>query len=240
MKKTILLAIFSLLFLGCAKDKEVDGKKIFRESMDYHDPSNSWENTTLNIHIQEPRTLNPHRYSVVELDNSDNTFRLKRNRDDNISEHIIDKNGSSSVLLNGEIATDTALINKYRLDPSRNIGYRQFYQIFYGLPMSLENRISEIKNTMETTFANQECYKVEIELKEPMFSKDWNLFISKSTKEIIGIEIVTKDKPAEGERLYFEKTITINEIRIPRIRHWHELSDDSYSGTDIIIDILTD
>ena len=72
-----------------------------------------------------------------------------------------------------------------------------------------------------------------------MLSKAWSLFLSKSTKEVIGLEIVSEDEPGEGERLYFENTMTINEIRIPRIRHWHELSDDSYSGTDIIILELT-
>jgi hypothetical protein len=213
---------------------------ILRESIAYHDPSNSWQNTVLKIHIQEPRTLNPHRYSIIELANSDNTFSLKRNRDDNISEHIIDKDGNSSVLWNGVIAADTALVRKYRLDPSRNAGYREFYQIFYGLPMSLEDRILEMKNATEANFNKQQCYKLEIELKEPMFSKHWSLFLSKSTKEVLGIEIVSEDNPDEGERLYFENTITINQIIIPRIRHWHELKDNAYSGTDIIIGALTD
>ena len=106
----------------------------------------------MKIHMQEPRTLNPHRYSVVGLNNSDSTFRLERNRGEHISEHIIDKEGNSSVLMNGKVVTDTALINKYRLDPSRNTGYREFYQVFYGLPMSLKDRILEINNVSETKF----------------------------------------------------------------------------------------
>ncbi|MDF0715906.1 DUF6503 family protein [Muricauda sp. 334s03] len=235
MKRAFIITL-TILFWGCHQEKTIEGKQILSQSMDYHDPQKSWSNTKLNIHIQEPRVLNPHRYSVLELDNSDNSFKLKRNRDEHISEHIIDKNGKSSVLLNGQIVIDTTLINKYRLDTSRNIGYKEFYQLFYGLPMSLNDWILEVKNTSETTFDNKDCYKVDVELKKPMFSKDWSLFISKSNKEIVGIEIASPDKPDEGERLYFEKSITINGIKIPRIRHWHELKNNNYSGTDIIIE----
>lgn len=55
-----------------------------------------------------------------------------------------------------------------------------------------------------------------------------------------GIEIIFTDKPNKGERIYFDEHIIINGIKIPRIRHWHELKDDTYSGTDIIIKELTD
>ncbi len=240
MKDAILFTFITLFFGGCLQEEAIDGSTILSESMAYHDPSNSWENTILQIHVQEPRMLNPHRYSIIKMDNTDNSFSLKRNRDDNISEHIIDQDGNSSVLWNGEITSDTALVNKYRLDPARNAGYREFYQIFYGLPMSLEDRILKINHASETTFNQQACYQLSIELKEPMFSKEWRLFLLKATKEIIGIEIVSRDKPDGGERLYFEKIIKINQILIPRIRHWHQLKDDTYSGTDIIIGEIND
>jgi len=62
--KTILIAVNTMVVLGCGQDKTIDGEKILSESIAYHDPSNSWNNTVLKIHIQEPRTLNPGRALV--------------------------------------------------------------------------------------------------------------------------------------------------------------------------------
>lgn len=42
------------------------------------------------------------------------------------------------------------------------------------------------------------------------------------------------DDNTKGERLYFDKSITINGITIPRIRHWYEMNDE-FSGSDIIL-----
>lgn len=194
----------------------------------------------MNLHIQEPRIANPHRYSILQLDNSTDFFKLSRNRDQHISEHVIDNNGNSFVLLNGKAETDTALIKKYRLDASRNIGYKSFYQLLYGLPMSLNDSLKEIVSVSESVFNEEQCFKIEMELKEPVISKFWNLFVSRSTMEIKGVEIIVSDKPDGGERIYFDGLIMVNGIKIPRIRHWHELKSNTYSGTDVIIKELTD
>lgn len=55
-----------------------------------------------------------------------------------------------------------------------------------------------------------------------------------------GIEITFPDKPNEGERIYFDGIIMINGIKTPQIRHWHELKDDSYAGSDLIIKELSE
>ncbi|MEM1337541.1 MAG: DUF6503 family protein [Bacteroidota bacterium] len=235
-----MLAVFVLFLFGCNQDKALDGKLILEKTITQHDALNSWNKTKLNLHIQEPRIANPHRYSILQLDNSTDFFKLSRNRDQHISEHVIDNNGNSFVLLNGKAETDTALIKKYRLDASRNIGYKSFYQLLYGLPMSLNDSLKEIVSVSESVFNEEQCFKIEMELKEPVISKFWNLFVSRSTMEIKGVEIIVSDKPDGGERIYFDGLIMVNGIKIPRIRHWHELKSNTYSGTDVIIKELTD
>lgn len=239
MKASILL-ISVLLIFGCKQEETLDGKQILEQTIAQHDPSNAWNETQLYLHIQEPRIANPQRYSILALDNATNSFRLSRNRDQYLSEHIIDGSGNSTVLLNGETNIDTALVNKYRLDPARNIGYKNFYHLLYGLPMSLNSSLEKIIEVSETEFNQESCYQITIELKEPMISKFWNLLVSKSSMEVKGVEIIIPDNPDAGERLYFEGLITVNGIKIPRIRHWHELKNDTYSGTDIIVKELVD
>nr|WP_321232739.1 DUF6503 family protein [uncultured Psychroserpens sp.] len=239
MKGEILLILAFSLF-GCHQKQTLDGEFILKEAISKHDSLNVWNTTKLHIHIQEPRLSNPYRYSILELDNSSDSFKLSRNRDQYISEHIVESTENSYVLLDGKIETDSVLIKKYRLDPSRNIKYKDFYNQFYGLPMSLNNSVEKIFNTSESIFNNEECYKIETKLNKSVISRYWIIYVSKYNKTIKGLEIVFPDKPNKGERIYFEGFVIINGIKIPRIRHWHELKDNMYSGTDVIVKELTD
>lgn len=233
--KVKILGILALLLLGCNQEKELSGKIILRKTIMKHDSLNSWDKTKLAIHIQEPRISKPHRYSILKLDNSTNSFELSRNREQHVSKHIIDSLGNNFVLLDGKTEIDTVSIKKYRLDSSRNIGYKNFYKLLYGLPMSLNHSLKKIIGTSEKTFNEEECYKIEIELKEAVISEYWNLYVSKSDMMVKGIEIIFPDSLDKGERIYFDELIVLNGMKIPRIRHWHKYYDDAYSGTDIII-----
>ncbi|MBS9463046.1 hypothetical protein KIM67_11540 [Flagellimonas sp. 389] len=232
------LLIFGLLLtlsFGYGQEPKLHGRSILEKAMTVHDSLDKWKAASLNFHIQEPRISNPHRYSILKLDNSKNTFELTRNRETHISKHIIESDGNSIVLLDGKVETDTVLIKKYRLDASRNIGYKNFYKLLYGLPMSLENMIGSVLQTSNSNFNDESCYKVEIELKDAIISKFWNVYISKTDMTLKGVDLVFPNKPEKGDRIYFEGIIEIDGIKIPRIRHWHELKDDSYSGSDLII-----
>ncbi|MEO9884206.1 MAG: DUF6503 family protein [Balneola sp.] len=233
--KSFTLLAFSILSLSCAQQAEIDAHKILDQSISFHDPDSNWDKAVLDVHIQEPRVSNPYRYSIVKLDNNLNTFELSRNRDQYISTHIIDQNGKSTVLLDGVTVIDSTLIEKYRLDASRNIRYKDFYELIYGLPMSLSKSVAKMNETNDQLFNEKESFKVEVELEQPIISKHWNLFISKKDYQLVGIEIFFPDEPEKGERLYFEGIVTINKMKLPRIRHWHTYNDDSYSGSDIII-----
>ncbi len=227
-----------LILASCATDEKnkLSGEEVLYQSIKYHDPKDNWDEFDMSIRIQEPRIGNPSRYSVLSLNNQDHSFELIRNRDNHLSKHIIDDKGVSKVYLDDNEEISPELVTKYRLTPERNKGYHEFYKMLYGLPMSLDkaslNRIGEVESSI---YNNQLCYKIPIELKEAMFSMNWIIYISKSKFEFKGMEIIFPDDNTKGERLYYEGSISIGDMRLPRIRHWHELSNNDYSGSDIII-----
>ncbi len=239
MKKHVYFLIFCVL-ISCnsrqPQAKILSGKEIIAKSIKVHDPNQKWSGIKISIHIQEPRISDPFRYSTVKLNIENGEFELQRNRDDHISTHVVDSTGNAKVLLDGQEKITDSLVKKYKLSAERNKGYRNFYNMMYGLPMALENSITKyLGNTKEVVFNEQECYKISVELKEPLFSKYWHIFVSKKTFECKGVEITFPDDASKGERLYFEGEFFINGIKIPRIRHWYEYSDDQYSGSDIIV-----
>ena len=161
-----------------------------------------------------------------------------RNRGEKIASYGINAKGITTVLLDNKVVEDSLSIKKYMLQPRRVKSYQNFYQMLLGLPMSInEHTIAEFNSISKTIFNEKLSYKVQIKLKEPMFSDVWNLFVSEDDFTLLGIEMIFPEDPTKGERLYFEKTIQIGEITIPRIRHWYELND-TYSGSDVIVKLL--
>ncbi|WP_298313254.1 DUF6503 family protein [uncultured Aquimarina sp.] len=244
VRKTIKTLFFQSIFLGslfflcgCSPTSaELNGREILQKSKKYHDPSNIWGEVSFDVYIQEPRIANSTRYSIIKMNNATGSFELQRNRDQYVSTHIVEENGLTKVLLNNSETIDSTLVAKYRLQTERSSVYQKFYQIMYGLPMALNDQtLKSIDTTAIVDFNDETSYKIELELKEAVFSEFWKLYIRTSDYKLVGLEIIFPNEPDKGERLYFEKDFNYKGIIIPRIRHWHEYQDDSYSGSDIII-----
>lgn len=236
-----LFTFFLTLFIAaCHNPRPVmDGEDLLKKSQAFHDSLGKWPQAQLELHLQEPRLANPGRYSQIKLDNQDNYFKLQRNRDQNISQHILNGDGSKKVLLNGEEVIDSALIQKYRLDPGRNEGYRNYYYMMLGLPMSLDsNWVEKIGEAKMVHFAHQDAYKIPITLKKAVFSKEWILYLHDQDFRVLGLDMRAEEAESRGERKYFDQLIEIQGMKIPRFRHWHDLEDESYLGSDMIINNL--
>ena len=228
--------LFCLVFLSCETSKNTySGKDLLEKSIQKHDPKGEWKQAEFTLRIQEPRTQNPDRFSEVYLNNQNNAFSLKRNRDHQIATYAVNANGSTTVLLNDEVVQDSLRINQFMLQPTRVQSYQEFYLMLLGLPMSLnEETIAEIGEVSEITFNEKEAYSVLLQLKKPVFSILWKVYISKNDFSLLGVDLISETNPNTGERLYFDKIIDIGSIQIPRIRHWYDWNG-TYNGTDVIV-----
>lgn len=234
MRYFLLLSL--LIVISCQPaEKEYSGEEILKKSIQKHDPKGQWNEAEFSLRIQEPRLQNPIRFSEVSINNGTNAFELKRNRDEKVATYAINADGVTRVLLDNKVVQDSILIDQYMLQHPRVKSYQRFYQIMLGLPMSLDSEtIETIDSISAVEFNEKSSYRVEITLKKPIFSRHWNLFISTEDFTLLGVEMVFPDNPNKGERLYFDKSIQLEEIQIPRIRHWYKL-DETYSGSDVIV-----
>jgi len=231
-----LFLLFTFFILNSYTNNCKNSTYLLEQSKKYHDPSGNWNQLDWKLHIQEPRLQNPARYSRISLNNDNGAFELLRNREQSISSHKIDADGNAEVLLDGSKDFSKELAEEYRLDASRNQGYREFYQMMYGLPMSLtDDLVAEMKAAETVTFNQQEAYKIQIKLKEAMIGQYWRIFLSTENHKIIGLEIFKEENAAAGERLYFDGEFDYKGIQIPRMRHWYDLETEAYSGSDIIL-----
>ena len=227
---------FVLFFVSCATpEKELSGKELLEKSIQKHDPKNQWNTAEFTLRIQEPRLGNPVRFSEVYLNNQNNTFKLLRNREDKVATYEINAEGITTVLLENEIIEDSTAINRYMLQNERVKVYQNAYHVMLGMPMSLNNDlVSKIGTVTKTKFGGRKAYKIEVELKREIFSTNWNVYLSTKDFTFLGIDIISLEDPENGERLYFDKSIQIQDITIPRMKHWYDLND-TYLGSDIIV-----
>ncbi|MGB3465498.1 MAG: DUF6503 family protein [Cyclobacteriaceae bacterium] len=193
MKPSQIFLLCLLLFACTTPKKNKDAIALLNESIKVHDKNNNWRDAKLTIHIQEPRVSNPHRYSILKLDNMNGTFELSRNKETHLAKYIIDEKGKSSVLLDDGENIDSIFIKKYKLYPNRNSNYKKFYTMLYGLPMSIPQYSETVSGGEEIIFNKEQCYKIQLKLKEPVITKFWNVYISQKDNYVVGIEIFHED-----------------------------------------------
>jgi len=234
--------IFSLIFLLSAAwiipDDPASNKTIraLKQSNSYHDPSEKWGETVLNFHIEEPRTSNPTRYSEIYLNVADGTFSLVRNREDHLTTYSMDANNKPLVLLDGNEQYDEEQRARYYLFPDRVAGYRSFYQVMYGLPMSLDfEQIRKVDDMRETKFMGEDAVMIGITWHEPIIKSYWRVFLEPGTYRVLGVELTEKNNLQQGERIVFDGLVEYKGLLLPRMRHWYSIGNNAYLGSDIII-----
>jgi hypothetical protein len=214
----------------------ISQNNVLDKSIAHHDPENNWTKTTISIHIQEPRPQTPLRYSELTLDLGSGTFDLTRAYEPGIVSRIISETGEPTILLNGSADIDEEIVEEFRLDPSRNSGYRGFYKMMIGLPMSLQDEIvSEVVEMGSGMFHGIEVHVVRAKLNESLISDEWEVYFSKEDFSLKGLQFIHDDPESEDELIVFDGSFSWDGITIPRFRHWYLADSEEYLGTDVIV-----
>jgi hypothetical protein len=238
IKYTFVLFLFILTACENRIEKpQFTAREVLEMSQKYHDPDENWGQTEFSAHIQEPRTMNPQRYSRIEIDNETGTFKLVRDSDAGPIERMIDEEGTPTVFLNGSSDITEEQKEEFRLDEQRNFGYQSFYTLMYGLPMSLTDEVVDsIGDLQNSTYEGEVVYSIHIELKEAMISKNWELMVNRDNHSLVALRFDHSDDPDwPDEVLVFDGSYCWDEITIPRFRHWYNIETGVYLGSDVIV-----
>ena len=237
---TSLIVIIAVSLSGLYQSPGKTGKKILEKSIQKYDPEGQWPDLSIKAHFQEPRIQNPQRYTILSMNPGNGYFQMDRNREDKIATYIMETDGTSKVLIDGQAEFPETWREKYRLDPNLSAIYQGSYSMIYGLPMSLNNEVIETFNGItKATFNQRPAYRIEITLKKPFFSKNWWVFIGQKDYSFLGLEMFNEeDGKITGERLVFEDRVPIEKTSIPRIKHWYDMESGQYLGSDILVKLL--
>jgi hypothetical protein len=148
----------------------------------------------------------------------------------------MDANGRPMVLLDGNESFDEEIRARYRLYPDQVAGYRNFYKIMYGIPMSITPGLIKQFDAVETKdFEGQKALAVSFEWKDPVIKPHWTLYVDPITYGILGVDMTDRSGQGDGERIVFRGLVKYGDLQLPHMRHWYDLQEVSYLGSDIII-----
>lgn len=207
---------------------------VLQRSMQFHDPQDRWPGAALHFIIAEPRIENPGRLSEVFLNNAGNTFSIKRQYDEvSVIRGILQDSCYSlvdSVLVN---PADTATIRLHRLDCERTQGYRAFYKLLNGMPMSLHvPEVQLLPEVAADSIDGKEALRIAARFNNPIIGEEWFIYFAPDNYQLLGYGYASE---GAGEILRLDGLVEVAGMKLPRMRHWYNRIDGSYLGSDIYV-----
>jgi hypothetical protein len=239
------LLLFLLLFSACNPSPEANEESVselpsapdvLRQSLQFHDPQERWLTSRFRMVIDEPRTNFPERQSTILINLPEQTFEVTRDYEGTIVRRGIDAERCYSFIDDQAVdPADSATINQYRLQCDRTQGYQSFYQLLTGLPMTLFTPEVSLGESVDAVdFGPYACYAVSARLNNPIISEQWMFYFDRADYQLRGYRAAGE---GAAEYLELDGLVSFNNMQLPRMRHWYNLADTTYLGSDIVINI---
>ncbi|MCR9103262.1 MAG: DUF6503 family protein [bacterium] len=238
------LLLLLLLVSACSPSPEATesgtalpaASDVLRQSLQFHDPEERWLTSQFQMVIDEPRTNFPERQSTILINLPEQTFEVTRDYEGTIVRRGIDAERCYSFVDDQAVdPADSATIQLYRLQCDRTKGYQSFYQLLTGLPMTLFTPEVSLGETVEAVdFGPYACFAVSARLNNPIIGEQWIFYFDRADYQLRGYRAAGE---GAAEYLELDGLVSFNNMQLPRMRHWYNLADTTYLGSDIVINI---
>lgn len=223
-----------MLLVNLSFGQELSGEELLDKAIQYHDPYNNWEKFkgTFTVTMKTPKK--PDRVTEIKINLPEESFYSKATRDTLITEFAIHKD-SCSIKLNGEENISDELAKTHRLSCERATMYKNYYTYLYGLPMKLKDPGTIIhESTQNKTFKGKEYLVLKVTYTETVGGDTWYFYFDPKTYAMKVYQFYHKEEENDGEYILLEEEEFVNEIKMPKIRHWYTNKEDKLLGTDIL------
>jgi len=229
-------ALLLCLFLLCyCNPQQKPGQELLEKTIDFHDPQDNWSKFKAHLYLSSTDTAGNENPFELEMDNATGYFA-----------HITRKDGKEIVqgisgdkefyLIDGKKEINEDDRTKYKLTREGVRGTQRFYGYLYGLPMKLRDKGAIISDTVSTETFNGKTYQTLKVTHEPGMGKEiWTFFFDPTTSAMEAYKFMFSPESDEGEYITLEETLTVSDIKIPKIRKWYFVKSNEFLGTDNLI-----
>lgn len=234
--KRFLKTIFSLfiLFISIQNwSQNLTGTQLLEKAIAYHDPNNQWKTFSGHLSVTMEIPNKPNRDSNIFIDLPKEFFSLEVNNGKHPTIYNLD-NDQCSILFDGRTPTKEEQ-ESYNLNCDRASLFKNYYTYLYGLPMKLQDPGTIIHNTIEEKiFKGKPYWVLKVTYEKVVGSDIWYFYFDPSTYKMEVYQFFHDEAKNDGEYILLSDEVTINGIKMPKIRAWYTNAENKYLGTDIL------
>jgi Family of unknown function (DUF6503) len=233
-KKHLLLVFICLAVTKIMAQTPMTAQVLLQKSMAYHDPKGNWGKLHQKFYFHAIEPTDSSIYEQLFLDNRYSFFghhsKIEGNK---VEKAIMDTVLYSRV--NGDTSMTLEMRKKCRVMPRAIKMARNSYTFLYGLPMKLTDKgVLLDPEVKRDTFNKKEYWVLKANFEKSVGKDTWFLYINPTTYAMEGYRFYHNRKPNDGEFIVCEDILTVQGMRLPRVRHWYSNETGEFIASDII------
>ncbi|MFV1448428.1 DUF6503 family protein [Maribacter sp. HS] len=229
--KYVLLSVF-LLHGVLNYAQEITGTQLLERAIAYHDPENNWSSFKGKMLIEMENPKSSPRSTVIEMKLPNNYFKSTVKKDNYTIESELD-NGECTLKLNGSTSIFPKIKDSLNISCDRAKMMKNYYTYLYGLPMKLKDPGTIIDdNVVNKTFKGKEYLVLKATYEKEVGNDTWYFYFDPKTYAMEVYQFFHDESKNDGEYILLSEMITVNGIKIPKVRAWYYNKGDVYLATD--------
>lgn len=231
--KHSLLFLVSIL-VQSVNAQQLTSQEVLDRAIAFHDPENHWRtfSGTMRIDMETPNS--GLRSTVLELDFPEQYFKTTVTKDNTTIESELAK-GECTLKLNGDTNIPTKLKDSLKISCDRAKRMKNYYTYLYGLPMKLKDPGTLLDDrVLKKTFKGKEYLVLKATYAQDVGEDTWYYYFDPKTFAMEVYQFYHDESKNDGEFILLSELLTVNDIKLPKVRAWYYNKDEKYLGTDIL------
>lgn len=229
-----IFALIALQISFAAFGQELTGEQLLEKTIAYHDPQDNWKAFKGKLLIEMETPNSSLRSTAIHLNLPANYFKSTVEKDNYTIESELDK-GECVLKLNGSTSIFPRIKDSLNISCDRANTMKNYYTYLYGLPMKLKDKGTIIDSKVsKKTFKGKEYLVLKAGYDKGVGDDTWYFYFDPKTYAMEVYQFFHDEAKNDGEYILLSEMMTVNGIKVPKIRAWYYNTDDKYLGTDIL------
>ncbi|MDO6470862.1 DUF6503 family protein [Maribacter sp. 1_MG-2023] len=227
------IILFTVLLTGIYNHaQEITGNELLERAIAFHDPEDNWPTFKGKMLIEMENPKGSPRSTVVEMKLPENYFKTTVTKDNYVIESELDNN-DCTLKLNGSTSIFPKIKDSMNISCDRAKMMKNYYTYLYGLPMKLKDPGTIIDSkVIKKTFKGKEYLVLKATYEKEVGNDTWYFYFDPKTYAMEVYQFFHDESKNDGEYILLSEMITVNGIKIPKVRKWHYNKGDVFLATD--------
>ena len=211
------------------------GPELIEATIAYHDPGGEWPSLRHGLVIDQSRPDGSSRRATVRLDVPQSTFSHEEDTGEGLVAKGVTGDGCFATV-DGRQPTEEQ-VTSLRLDCPAIERMRNYHLYLWGLPMKLRDPGTIIDPVIaDDEFDGRATKVVKVTYDAEVGTDTWYFHFDPSTYRMVGYQFYHDETTGRGEYILLSGERDVLGMKIPVERRWFTNAEDSYLGTDVLVD----